>query len=275
MNKRLIVFLSALLSGCSATPSIIDKGDYKVETSLQSQGQNERVRFLVFHFTAVDDAESLRLLTKGGVSAHYLIPANPEYQQNKPVVLQLVPENKRAWHAGLSDWNGRSNINDTSIGIEIVNLGFTEDMLGKQWYPYSAQQVDLLTRMSKDIIKRYDITPDNVIGHSDIAPTRKSDPGPLFPWKQLAKEGIGAWPDDAVVEKYLASRDPKLAVDVRKTQEALLKYGYNIPVNGCLDKETTQVISAFQMHFRPDDISGAPDAETEAIALALVEKYRK
>lgn len=236
--------------------------------------KNERVRFLVLHYTAVGDAESLRLLTQGEVSAHYLIPTHPKKAGGKAIALQLVPEAQRAWHAGVSSWQGRNNLNDTSIGIEIVNLGFTEKMLGRTWYPYNESQIELIEQLTKDIVQRYNISPSDVVAHSDIAPLRKSDPGPLFPWKRLAEKGVGAWPDDATVAKYIGGRDKKGAASVAVIQQALAAYGYKIPQNGQLDTETRQVIKAFQMHFRPQDFSGVPDVETEAIALALVEKYR-
>lgn len=274
MKKLLLCIIGLMISGCSSMPSIVDRGAYKVDTTHPSQSQNERVRFLIFHYTAVDDAESLRLLTHGSASAHYLIPSQPTNKKGKPIVLELVPEGKRAWHAGLSDWNGRSNLNDSSIGVEIVNLGFTHETPAKRWYPFNDSQIDLLVRMSKDIIQRYGIKPDDILGHSDIAPTRKYDPGPLFPWQQLAAQGIGAWPDEATVTKYLHGRLPSDPASVATLQSALAKYGYKIAQSGILDSDTRRTISAFQMHFRSENISGNPDAQTEAIALALVEKYR-
>lgn len=132
----------------------------------------------------------------------------------------------------------------------------------------------MIEQLTKDIVQRYNISPSDVVAHSDIAPLRKSDPGPLFPWKRLAEKGVGAWPDDATVAKYIGGRDKKGAASVAVIQQALAAYGYKIPQNGQLDTETRQVIKAFQMHFRPQDFSGVPDVETEAIALALVEKYR-
>lgn len=263
-----------LLAGCSHSGELLDRGNYRVDQSQSSLNQNQRIRFLVLHYTAVDDAESLRLLTCGAGSAHYLVPSVPDVNGGKPVVLQLVAEDQRAWHAGVSQWNGRSNLNDTSIGIEIVNPGFTDGSMARKWYPYDPQQIALVANMAQDIIHHYQISPDNVVAHSDIAPLRKYDPGPLFPWKMLARRGIGAWPDKTVVNKYLASRVPDNPVPVAVLQTALAKYGYTIPQSGLPDEETTRVISAFQMHFRPNNHSGAPDAETEAIALALVEKYR-
>lgn len=271
--------LLLLLAGCSSTQSdkphkLIDRGEYKIDTNNPSVAQNDRVRFLVLHYTATDDAESLRLLTQGNVSAHYLVKTHPDTVEGKPVVLQLVPEEQRAWHAGVSDWQGRNSLNDTSIGIEIVNKGFTETMLGRTWYPYNESQIKLIERLTKDIVERYHIAPTDVVAHSDIAPLRKSDPGPLFPWKRLAEQGIGAWPDDATVTKYVDGREIHDTASVAIIQQALARYGYKIPQSGTLDDETRQVITAFQMHFRAQDFSGTPDVETEAIALALVEKYR-
>ncbi|EQB99169.1 N-acetylmuramoyl-L-alanine amidase [Photorhabdus temperata] len=274
MKKIILVGLFMLLAGCSSQRHLEDRGTYKADSSFPSKSQNDRVRFLVFHYTAVNDQDSLRILTQDGVSAHYLIPSLPNYVSGKPVILELVPEGKRAWHAGVSAWNGRKDLNDTSIGVEIVNKGFTERLLEKEWYPFNEQQIDLLARLAKDIIQRYDIEPVNVIGHSDIAPLRKYDPGKLFPWKNLAEQGIGAWPDDVTVEKYMAGRKWNDMASVALIQKTLAKYGYTIPQTGVLDEDTLKTISAFQMHFRPDDISGNPDAQTESIALALVEKYK-
>lgn len=273
MNKLSILFLILLMAGCSSD-RFVDRGDYKADTSFPAVGQNDRVSSLVLHYTALDDEKSIKVLTQGQVSAHYLVLEHPEKERGKPVVLQLVGEEDRAWHAGVSNWRGRSNLNDSSIGIEIVNLGYTKTFFGKKWYPFNQQQIELITHLTKDIVKRYKLDPTNVIAHSDIAPLRKSDPGPLFPWKGLASIGVGAWPDENVVKKYIAQRDKYAIASVSEIQKALAKYGYTIPQTGELDKETKRVISAFQMHFRPADFSGTPDVETEAIALALVEKYR-
>lgn len=274
MMKCIYLAFALLLAGCADTSSLTARNDYWVDTSSASSGQNERVRYLVMHYTAADDSESLRLLTKGEVSAHYLVPSVPKVLKGKPVALGLVPEDKRAWHAGVSQWNGRANLNDTSIGIEIVNLGFTGVDADKTWYAFDPAQIELVARLAGDIIRRYQISPDNVVGHSDITPLRKFDPGPLFPWAQLAQRGIGAWPDDHAVRRFLAGRAPGDPASVDSVRQALAKYGYALPPDGNAAQETTKVISAFQMHFRPADISGRADAETEAIAMALVEKYR-
>lgn len=285
--KLLLILAIVLLSACSSTsppatplPSaashLTDRGYYQVDTSHYSVAQNERIRFLVLHYTALDDAKSLDILADGeAVSVHYLVNTAPPIEGSKPVVLGLVTEDKRAWHAGASDWGGRTNINDTSIGIEIVNLGYIDETDGnRRFYPFPDAQIDLVTRLTKDIVARYQIEPFNVLAHSDISPLRKSDPGPLFPWEKLYNEGVGAWPDEATVTKFLDGRAPNAMASVSTIQRTLNTYGYQIPQTGILDQETKAVISKFQMHFRASDIRGEPDAETEAIARALVEKYR-
>ncbi|MGY2374046.1 N-acetylmuramoyl-L-alanine amidase [Pseudomonas sp. SDO524_S393] len=274
MKKSALFLAILLMTGCvTASKNLIEKNGYAIDTTHTSPNQNERVRYLVLHYTVFNDKNSLAALTNGTASAHYLAYSHPPTHHKLPVAVQLVPEEKRAWHAGVSQWGNRVNLNDTSIGIEIVNAGFIEGPTGPVWFPYTDAQLELVKRLAADVIKRYAIEPQNVVGHSDIAPLRKSDPGPLFPWQALSEQGIGAWPDAATVHKHLAGRPESRSVEVNVVQRALAAYGYTIPQTGLLDEETRQVIRAFQMHFRPADISGIPDAETEAIALALVEKY--
>ena len=256
------------------TSTLSERDEYLVDISHTSQNFNERIRYLIFHYTAETNEDSINILTKGETSAHYLVTEKPKYINSKPVALQLLPENLRAWHAGNSHWAGRGNLNDNSIGIEIVNLGYTVTPQGKQYYAYTPEQIDLIIRLSRDIVTRYNIPPDRILGHSDIAPQRKSDPGPKFPWAILAEHGIGAWPDSNTVSRYLNGRTLNQPVPVIQIQNALAKYGYKIPLHGKLDQETKNVIIAFQTHFRAHNISGLPDAETEAIALALIDKYK-
>ncbi|KUY92408.1 MULTISPECIES: N-acetylmuramoyl-L-alanine amidase [unclassified Burkholderia] len=260
-----------LLAACTS-PSLVGRGTYYADTSLQARGADSRIRFLVMHYTESDEAKSLRTLTGDSVSAHYVVPPQPRVEHGMPVVYQLVPESKRAWHAGISEWQGTTELNAASIGIENVNRG-PLDPQNRTWQPYPPEQVDALIRLSKDIVARYGIPPTRVVGHSDIAPQRKIDPGPLFPWHALAQAGVGAWPDDATVAARLGGRDPHALVDVRELQLKLARYGYDVPTDGVLDARTQRVFAAFQMHFRPSDYAGNPDAGTDAIAQALLDKY--
>ncbi|CAB3963740.1 N-acetylmuramoyl-L-alanine amidase [Burkholderia cenocepacia] len=260
-----------LLAACTS-PSLVERGTYYADTSLHARGADSRIRFLVMHYTESDEAKSLRTLTGDSVSVHYVIPPQPRIERGMPVVFQLVPESERAWHAGVSEWQGTTELNAVSIGIENVNRG-PLDPQNRAWQPYPPEQVAALIRLSKDIVARYGIPPTRVVGHSDIAPQRKIDPGPLFPWHALARAGVGAWPDDAAVAARLGGRDPHAPVDVRELQLKLARYGYNVATDGVLDARTRRVFAAFQMHFRPSDYAGNPDAETDAIAQALLDKY--
>lgn len=263
---------AAALAGCAA-PGRVDRGTYYADTTHPAKGVDSRVRFLVMHYTQIGENESLRVLTGDDVSAHYLVPEHPRVEHGAPVVYQLVPDAQRAWHAGVSAWQGTTELNAASIGIENVNLGPIDTPQGRTWQPYPPEQVDALIRLSKDIVARYGIPPTRVVAHSDIAPQRKLDPGPAFPWRALAQAGVGAWPDDATVAARLAGRDPHASADVRALQQKLARYGYDVPTDGVLDARTRRVFAAFQMHFRPSDYAGNADAETDAIAQALLDKY--
>lgn len=273
MIRNLLLLLVFIITGCSTLSS---RTGYYVDTSHPSQNSNQRIQYVIIHYTVSDDEYSLYLLTKGKVSSHYLIPSQPTQAHNLPVILQLVPEALRAWHAGDSRWRYHSSLNDSSIGIEIVNVGFKVDQNGNRvWAPFNSSQISALIPLVKDIMQRYNIPPENIIGHSDIAPLRKEDPGRAFPWEALSKQGIGAWPDAKTVANYLSNRSVNEPSNILLLQKALRFYGYaDIPLSGELDTATQKTISAFQMHFRPRNIDGLADAETEAIALALIEKYR-
>lgn len=267
-----VMFLVALLVGCAGEKGVVDKGDYKVDTRRQAQAAYPRVKVLVIHYTADDFNGSLSTLTDQNVSSHYLIPDSPPVSGGKPVIWQLVPESELAWHAGVSFWRGATRINDTSIGIELENKGYTRKGGIQQFYPFNAPQIAVLEKLAKEIIIRYQIQPQNVVAHADIAPQRKVDPGPLFPWQQLAKQGIGAWPDAQRVAFYLNGRSPYEAVDTLNVLDLLSRYGYQVTPDMNVEQQQ-RVIRAFQMHFRPAQYSGLADAQTQAIAQALIEKY--
>lgn len=242
--------------------------DLVIDKTHPSPNYNQRIFYLVLHYTALNFEDSLKVLTDPvkQVSAHYLVPETNIDGQRK--IFELVPEEKRAWHAGISTWGKRTGLNDTSIGIEIVNLGYKDEAGKRIWYPFTEYQIESVIQLAKDIVERYQIQPTCVIGHSDVAPGRKVDPGPLFPWKKLYESGVGAWFDEQALEiKYHDE------IDITKLQNNLKTYGYAIQITGKLDQQTRAVVQAFQMHFRPRDYSGNPDAETIAILENLIKKY--
>ena len=252
---RSSLFLGALLlAGCAAGPA--------VDTTYTSANQDNRVQFLVLHFTAEDWDSSIKTLTQPSarpVSSHYLVRDDP------PTVYRLVDEKQRAWHAGVSSWRGNTQLNSSSIGIEIVNLGDKGSPRGQPVFrDYAPRQLDAVVALVKDIVHRYGIKPENVVGHSDIAPLRRVDPGPKFPWKRLADEGLVPWPDAAAVAQRLPQFELALP-DVDWFQEKLARVGYNVPRNGELDEVTLRILSVFQMKYRPANYDGMPDAETAAI----------
>ncbi|MCY3940179.1 MAG: N-acetylmuramoyl-L-alanine amidase [Gammaproteobacteria bacterium] len=256
---------------------------------VESENQSSRIEHLVMHFTSVDFARSMRMLTERTqrpVSAHYLVPENgdPTYPHRRLSVYRLVDEEHRAWHAGQSHWNGDDALNASSIGIEIVNRSACSPVpLGNEpappedrceFHDFDAEQIDLVIELVLDILERHPrIDPVDIVGHSDIAPDRRLDPGPTFPWRRLYEHGIGAWYDDDTVNRYrerFEGRPPTLTL----LQRALKSYGYDVNETGEHDPQTRAALVAFQMHFRASDWSGQPDAETAAILFALLEKYR-
>lgn len=266
-----LCLLLLLLAGCS--PGLEQRQGYSVDTRLAAQGARPRVKVIVIHYTAEDFSSSLATLTDNEVSVHYLIPKQPPQHRGTPLIWQLVPENQLAWHAGPSYWRGATRLNDTSVGIELVNPGYRITPQGRLFAPFASEQIAALLPLLHDLINRYQIQPQNIVGHSDIAPQRKQDPGPRFPWAQLAAQGIGAWPDANRVKALLQGRDPFQPVDQQALLKVLARYGYEVSA-ALTPAQQQKVIAAFQMHFRSADYSGLADAETLAIAQALVEKYR-
>lgn len=267
-----LVLLAWLLVGCSGEKGIVDRTGYQLDTRHPAQAAYPRIKVLVIHYTADDFDVSLATLTDKHVSSHYLIPGVPPVHQGKPRIWQLVPESELAWHAGISFWRGATRINDTSIGIELENRGWQKTAGVKHFTPFSAPQIAALIPLAKAIIARYDIQPQNVVAHADIAPQRKDDPGPLFPWQQLAAQGIGAWPEANRVAFYLNGRSPYERVETAGLLDLLARYGYEVAPE-MTPAQQKRVIMAFQMHFRPALWNGIADAQTQAIAEALLEKY--
>jgi N-acetylmuramoyl-L-alanine amidase len=155
-------------------------------------------------------------------------------------------------------------LNAASIGIEIVNAGDSLAAQGVPWQEYPGAQVDAVVALVKDIVARHGIRPDRILGHSDIAPQRKSDPGPMFPWKRLADAGLIPWPDPARVAVRRAQYEASLP-GIGWFQARLEAHGFDVPGTGQYDEATRRVIAAFQMKYRPARHDGVPDAETAAI----------
>ncbi len=278
-----IVFIT-LLTGCTHNQIIRN----------ESVNQNSRVRYIVIHFTSETFAESLKSLTEDSsrpVSSHYLIPSpnDATYTRNKLLVHQLVDETQRAWHAGRSYWHGEKNLNDSSVGIEIVNTSScaTVDREASQhedelpafprcdFKAYPEEQITLLVRLLKDILARHpDIATINIVGHADIAPDRKVDPGPLFPWETLHNLGIGPWQDPQTTTRYRRQFEMKLP-PLSLLQKNLNNLGYQINETGQNDLQSRLAVRAFQFRFRPANPSGLFDAESAAILYALIDRYRE
>lgn len=213
------------------------------------------IDMLVLHYTGMRSAQDAlkRLCDKSSdVSAHWLV-------EEDGTLHALVPENRRAWHAGVSSWRGRTDINSRSIGIEIVNPGHEFG-----YRPFPDAQIAAVIALCQAILARHPgIPPRNVVGHSDVAPLRKEDPGELFDWKRLAAAGIGLWPQPV---EAVPTAQPD---SIQAVQDVLAEIGYAAPRSGQLDEATAKAIVAFQRHYRPADLSGMPDAETWALMLAL------
>jgi N-acetylmuramoyl-L-alanine amidase len=255
MRTLAATFLIALLAGCATGP--------RYDHTYTAKGQSSRARFLVLHYTVSDRPSSVKILTEQQVSAHYLVTDDPT-----PVIYNLVDENNAAWHAGNSSWKNFTQLNNSSIGIEIVNQGWKDTPNGRVYAPFPQSQIDAIIPLVRDIVTRHHITPDNVLGHSDIAPLRKQDPGPMFPWKQLAAAGLVTWPDATRVAAVTPIFQAQLP-DVAWYQKKLATWGYGLVQSANLDEQTRAVLSAFQMKYRPANIDGTPDVETAALLEAL------
>jgi len=203
--------------------------------------RDQAVSIVVLHYTGMEDAASAiaRLRDpEARVSCHYLIAEDGQ-------VLRMVPEEKRAWHAGQSYWRGLQGLNAASIGIEIVNPGHEFG-----YRPFTEDQMEALLPLLSGIVERYRIPPANVVGHSDVAPDRKDDPGELFDWQGLAANGVGLWP----AEDGMAGGDPLRLLGA-------IGYRTDLPL--------PVLLRAFQRHWRPERVDGIADADTLARLAAV------
>jgi N-acetylmuramoyl-L-alanine amidase len=208
---------------------------------------------IVLHYTGMPDVEgAITQLCSAGtdVSAHYIVLEDGR-------IVQCVPEARRAWHAGVSSWSGEEDINSCSIGIEIVNRGH-------DWgYPdFPSRQIAAVTALCRGIMLRRNVPTHRVLGHSDVAPARKKDPGEKFPWHSLANSGVGHWVQPAAIVRGETLKLGSIGDDVRDLQLALARYGYGLPATGKYDGLTMEVVAAFQRHFRPARVDGIADRST-------------
>jgi N-acetylmuramoyl-L-alanine amidase len=190
----------------------------------------------------------------GRVSAHYVVEEDGS-------ILRLVDEAKRAWHAGLGAWAGHGDLNHRSIGIEIINGGHD---FGLPDYPY--EQIEAVTDLVADIVKRHGLKPHQVVGHSDVAPLRKADPGEKFPWRHLAFHKLALWPaDDLVIAEAEALERGDRGAEISALQKTMNEIGYVLDVDGIFGPATEAAVKAVQRRFRVAQIDGIADGETLAI----------
>lgn len=248
------------LGGCATRTS----GGTPIDTQYVARSQDSRARYLVIHYTQANFELSMQILARGELSVHYLLS-----DERPPRIYRLVDEGRRAYHAGLSRWQGQGHLNAMSIGIEIVHPGVINGADGPVFLPWRDDQIDVLVPLVRDIVDRHGITPDRVVGHSDIAPQRKVDPGPLFPWKRLADAGLAVWPDERRVAEARPRHERELP-PAAWFQRQLARVGYEVNETGQWDEPTRRVVAAFQMRFRPARFDGLADAETAALLEALL-----
>lgn len=255
----IIIFL--LLAGCANTTQSLRQSQNKAAPS--------RIQYIIIHSTLINLESSLKVLTQGEVSSHYLISDNVS-----PVIYNLVDDNNTAWHAGVSYWAGTTMLNESSIGIELVHPGFDTTPSGRVWKPFPQAQIDQLISLVKDLSSKYHVRPDHILSHGEIAPDRRQDPGPTFPWAQLAKENLIIWPEPNFVKENLIYFKSNLP-SIKWFQENLSRFGYAVSTTGIYDQQTKDVLLAFQMKYRPKDFSGQPDAETAALLTSLLIAHDK
>ncbi|WP_028746298.1 N-acetylmuramoyl-L-alanine amidase [Rhizobium mesoamericanum] len=234
------------------------EADYRKATVRPSPNHGERAGgrkpdMILLHYTGMPTPEgALEWLchNESQVSSHYFVGEDGE-------VLQLVPEERRAWHAGKSYWQGEVDINSLSIGIEIANAGHPG---GLPEYPQ--EQIQSVIELCRDCGQRWSIAPERVLGHSDVAPIRKVDPGEKFPWEELHRAGVGHWVEPALISGGRFFQRGDRGQPVEALQSMLSLYGYATEITGEFSDKMAGEVEAFQRHFRPARIDGIADFST-------------
>ena len=230
---------------------------------------SKQIKYIIFHYTGMKkESEAIKRLTdiQSEVSSHYLVKNNGE-------IVVLVPDLYIAWHAGISYWKKYKFLNKNSIGIEISNPGHNFN-----YKKFSKKQINSLLKLAKFLIKKYKVKPQNILGHSDIAPIRKKDPGEKFPWKYLSQNKIGFWHE---LDQKILIKNRGLKINNLEDKNFFLnlfKIGYSkkIPKNSNLNKtQYLKIITkAFQRRFRPELINGKVDQECLIICKNLIKKFK-
>lgn len=231
--------------------------DFVPSPNIEARKGGKIPRFLILHYTGMKSAAAARSWLcdpRSKVSCHYIV-------DEAGVITQMVDESMRAWHAGVSSWKGERDINSLSIGIEIHNPGHTAG------YPdFPAAQMEAVSDLCRDIIQRHAMRPEDVLGHSDVAPQRKIDPGEKFDWHFLHRRGIGHWVKPALVRH----QEDEANEEEAGVQRLLKQYGYSTGGDGKADDLYRRCVSAFQRHFRPARVDGIADHSTAETLRRLI-----
>ncbi|MDN5927973.1 MAG: N-acetylmuramoyl-L-alanine amidase [Hyphomicrobiales bacterium] len=236
--------------------------EVRVSPNLGPRRDGKRADAIILHYTGMETGEAAEAWLcnpESEVSSHYIV-------HEDGLIVQMVREADRAWHAGAGSWHGETDMNSRSVGIEIVNRGH---FLG--YNDFGDSQVDAVIGLCRGISLRHGVPPERVLAHSDIAPARKADPGEKFPWGRLAASGIGHFVEPVPVREGCVVMQGSVGEAVERLQSMLALYGYGVEINGAFDDMTRLVVMAFQRHFRPGLVDGIADESTIETLHALLE----
>lgn len=240
--------------------------EVRVSPNFGPRRDGKRADAIILHYTGMETGEAAEAWLcnpESEVSSHYLV-------HEDGLIVQMVREADRAWHAGASSWHGETDMNSRSVGIEIVNRGH---FLG--YNDFEDTQIEAVIGLCRGISLRHGVVPERVLAHSDIAPARKVDPGEKFPWRRLAASGIGRFVEPAPVRAGRVLMQGAVGEPVERLQSMLALYGYGAEISGVFDDTTRLVVTAFQRHFRPGLVDGIADGSTIETLHALLETLVK
>jgi N-acetylmuramoyl-L-alanine amidase len=229
------------------------RAEVRVSPNFGPRRETSKPDMIVLHYTGMQSAaaaEAWLCDPASEVSSHYLVHEDGR-------IVQMVRESDRAWHAGKSSWEGRTDVNSCSIGIEIANPGHAFG-----YPPFPKRQVEAVIELCTGIVARHAIAPERVLGHSDVAPGRKIDPGEKFPWRKLHAAGIGHLVQAVPIRPGPALMKGDAGAPVEELQSMLALYGYGVEITGVFDPQTEIVVETFQRHFRPRKVDGVADRST-------------